>query len=93
MTNLITVQLQHFAFTPSLWIQTLHVYIYKMRDQVPNPHQNTDTGTVFTSHITLKGTTKPVIVRIFLQISHPKIPFGINTPGDFRGHSTRKRRA
>jgi hypothetical protein len=74
-------------------IHTLHAYIYKMRDQVPNPHQNTDTATVFTSHITLKGTTHPVIGRISLQISYPKIPSGIKTQGDFRGHSTGKRRA
>ena len=92
MTNLITAQLQSFRFTPSLWIRTLHAYIYKMRDQVPNPHHNTGTATVFTPHIMLKGPTQPVIGRIFLQISHPKIPSGINTQGDFRGHSRRKRR-
>jgi hypothetical protein len=68
MTNLITGQLQTFPFMPSLWIQTLHAYIYKMKDQVPNPHHNTDTATVFTSDITLKGKTQPVICRIFLQI-------------------------
>jgi hypothetical protein len=67
-------------------------YIYKMRDQVPNPHLNTHTATVFTSHITLIGTTQSVTGRIFLQISHP-INSGINTQGDFRGHSTGKRRA
>jgi hypothetical protein len=71
----------------------MHAYIHKMRDKVPNPHQNTDKATVFTSHIMLKGTTQPVIGRIFLQISHPKFPFGINTQGDFRGYSTGKRRA
>jgi hypothetical protein len=54
----------------------MHAYIYKMRDQVSNPHHNTDTATVFISHITLKGTTQPVIGRK-LQISRPKIPSGI----------------
>jgi len=80
-------------FTPSLWIRILNAYIYKMRDQVPYPHQNTDTANVFTAHITLIGRTRPVPGRTFVQISQPKIPYGIHTECDFRGHPTGKRRA
>jgi hypothetical protein len=69
------------------------IYLQKERPSSEPTPEYSYSNRIHRSYYAERDGTQPVIGRIFLKISHPKIPSGINIWGDFRGHSTGKRRA